>query len=377
MRRLLLIILWNAVLIVVPFMVIDIVVSKSVLRYQLIPAAYVIDDPRFHHTLAKNVCGFNTWGKARYEECTNSLGFRDSRIREIRSSSEKRRRVVFIGDSFTEGYGLPWEKTFVALFATHFNDTEVLNAGVSSYSPSIYLRKVEWLLDQGIQFDHLVAYIDISDIQDEAAIYEFDSAGNVVNSRYSINSAAHVGDRPIDVQNVRTAPGLFQSARREIIRSHFAITSYLYYYLRYGVWSSNLDLGDDIVRAMWTVTDDLPGYGDMGVKGGIQKAIDNMTTLADLLRNKGIAFSVAVYPWPDQLSYDTVESLQVRVWRSWCQRNGCALFINHFPDFFAKKDRSDWRNSLYVPGDAHFSERGSRLIANRLIQKFEESSERN
>jgi lysophospholipase L1-like esterase len=367
MRRLLFILTSNAVVVVFLYLAIDFVISRSALRYQ-IPAAYVIDDPRFHHTLAKNVCGFNTWGKARYEECTNSLGFRDSRIIKIRSSSEKKCRVVFIGDSFTEGYGLPWEKTFVGMFANHFKDIEVLNAGVVSYSPSIYLRKLEWLLDQGVHFDHLVVYIDISDIQDEAAIYDFDSAGNVVNSRYSINMAAHVGDSPADVQNVRTAPSWLASVRA-FVRSRFALTSYFYYRI---IWSSKVaDPGDDIIRAMWTVSEDLPGYGDMGVKGGIQKAVDNMTQLVALLRNRKIAFSVAVYPWPDQLRHDTVESRQVRIWQSWCQRNGCALFINHFPDFFAMKDRNDWRNSLYIPGDSHFSERGAQLIAERLIRQFE------
>jgi hypothetical protein len=263
---------------------------------------------------------------------------------------------------------LAWEKTFVGMFANRFKDIEVLNAGVVSYSPSIYLRKVEWLLDQGVHFDHLVVYIDISDIQDEAAIYNFDSAGNVVNSRYSINVAAHVGDPPAEVQNVRAAPSWFTSVRA-FVRAHFALTSYFYYRI---IWSRKVaDPGDNVIRAMWTVSEDLPGYGDMGVKGGIQKAVDNMTQLAALLRNRKIAFSVAVYPWPDQLTYDTVESKQVQIWQSWCQRNGCALFINHFPDFFAMKDRNDWRNRLYIPGDSHFSERGAQHIAERLIREFQ------
>jgi hypothetical protein len=323
---------------------------------------------RFHHTLAKNVCGFNTWGEARYKECTNSLGFRDSRVREIGSSSEEKCRVVFIGDSFTEGYGLAWEKTFVGMFANRFKGMEVLNAGVVSYSPSIYLRKIEWLLDQGVHFDHLVVYIDISDIQDEAAIYDFDNAGNVVTSRYSINVAAHAGDPPADVQKLRAAPSWLANVRA-FVRSHFALTSYFYYRI---IWSSKVaDPGDDVIRAMWTVSEDLPGYGDMGVKGGIQKAVDNMTQLAVLLQNRKIAFSVAVYPWPEQLRHDAVESRQVRIWRSWCQRNGCALFIDHFPDSFAMKNRNDWQNSLYIPGDSHFSERGAQLIAERLIREFE------
>lgn len=43
---------------------------------------------------------------------------------------------------------------------------------MSSYSPSIYFSKVNFLLKHGITFKELVVYIDISDIQDEAISYE-------------------------------------------------------------------------------------------------------------------------------------------------------------------------------------------------------------
>ena len=53
---------------------------------------------------------------------------------------------------------------------------EVLNAGVSSYSPIIYFKKIEYLIDKGFEFDELIVFIDISDIEDEATIYRSDKA---------------------------------------------------------------------------------------------------------------------------------------------------------------------------------------------------------
>jgi hypothetical protein len=44
---------------------------------------------------------------------TDSLGFKDASRRAV----PDRRRILFIGDSFTEGVGLPYEQTFVGLFA--------------------------------------------------------------------------------------------------------------------------------------------------------------------------------------------------------------------------------------------------------------------
>jgi lysophospholipase L1-like esterase len=49
-----------------------------------------------------------------------------------------------------------------------------------------------------------------------------------------------------------------------------------------------------------------------------------------------------------------------------CEQNGCQAFINHFPDFFAERDRGNWRDTLYIRGDVHFSARGHRLMAQRL-----------
>lgn len=42
-----------------------------------------------------------------------------------------RHRILFIGDSFTEGAGLPFEQTFVGMFSQGVPDVDVLNAGSS------------------------------------------------------------------------------------------------------------------------------------------------------------------------------------------------------------------------------------------------------
>ena len=49
-----------------------------------------------------------------YSISTNSLGFKDKTNRQISLKTDKK-RLVFIGDSFTEGLGLIYEKTFVGL----------------------------------------------------------------------------------------------------------------------------------------------------------------------------------------------------------------------------------------------------------------------
>ena len=79
----------------------------------------------------------------------NSSGMRENR--EI-NPPKKKRRMLFLGDSFTWGFGVAENERFTELIENRLNqkDWEVLNMGVSGYSTD-----QEYLLfeQQGIQFD--------------------------------------------------------------------------------------------------------------------------------------------------------------------------------------------------------------------------------
>lgn len=351
------------------FLAFDLIVSNSSLRYWIITDQFRVPDPRLHHTLERNVSSaLAVWGDRLYRFDTNSLGLRDARVRTIATGREQPPRVLFLGDSFTEGVGLSWDDTIVARFAAHYPNLDVLNAGVLGYSPSNYLRKAELLLDEGVRIDYAIVYIDISDIQDEALIH-FDRSGDIVDGDIVVNPEARVGDPPETVWHRRMPGVLSSSSLDRFLSSGFRVTEYLR--RRIGP----LIAGNPrqyplhrLIRSMWTVpgADVEGGYGELGVAGAIDKATGVMDQLASLLRARGVACYVAVYPWPDQIEYDGVDSLQVRIWRVWCARNHCAGFIDHFPDFFARKELGDW-HTLYLRGDVHFSKAGAELAAERLI----------
>ena len=86
------------------------------MKQTLSERSYRIKSYRYHHDLAKNVNTKNNaaWGEYVYTVNTNSLGFKDRTNRQIPLKSEKK-RLIFIGDSVTEGIGLNYEKTFVGL----------------------------------------------------------------------------------------------------------------------------------------------------------------------------------------------------------------------------------------------------------------------
>ena len=96
-----------------------------------------------------------------------------------------------------------------------------------------------------------------------------------------------------------------------------------------------------------------------------------MERVAELLRAHNTALSVGVYPWPAQLIFDKEDSLQVQIWKSFCE-NRCADFYNTFPLFFEALRSSGIDATIakyYFPGDMHFGREGNALVAETILRK--------
>ncbi len=155
------------------FLLIDLTLGRqllSIVNGELPKDKFRTQHPVYHHTLAPNYQGIGYWGPGTYHVCTNGSGFKDScdKIGKIEKSFD----VAFIGDSFTEGVGLPYEQTFVGMVAAQYPDLKIANLGVVSYAPRIYLTKLKALYAQGYQFKRVIVFIDIGDVMDEALTYD-------------------------------------------------------------------------------------------------------------------------------------------------------------------------------------------------------------
>ncbi|MBV8850798.1 MAG: SGNH/GDSL hydrolase family protein [Methylobacteriaceae bacterium] len=326
-----------------------------------------IANPVYGHALAPNFDSEEVWGQGKSHITTNSLGFKDVRVREVPLQSAKK-RILFLGDSFTEGIGLPYEQTFVGQFAAAFPQLDVLNAAASSYAPTIYNAKARYLIEAGLQVDEVIVYIDISDIQDEAITYRTDKDGKVEEGDFD--------------DKCPTAP--------QIIRiqspwwAHFSYTldflhkRHILMQYRQVLPDASLALlmqpgqvyAKDFHRPAWTYESNLQCYSTLGVEGAIAKAINQMDQLYAFLSERRIPLSVGVYPWPQQLLYDKEESRQVTIWREWC-KNKCRRFFNHFPAFFAyKRQHPDFMHEIFIWGDSHYNALGNELLAHDLIAQY-------
>lgn len=306
----------------------------------------------FHHGFKPLVSTRSNWGSRVADYRTDSLGLRDASPRQVPLRSD-RRRLVFAGDSFTEGIGVDYDKTFVGLVAHALESkgVEVLNAGCASYSPVIYYRKVRWLLDQGLQFDELAVYVDVGDVQDEVT-YFLDGDGNVASDelrrlREERENIRYPLPRPLRDLTVR------QFLKRNTI-GLFA----LYEGMERAVGN------EDRRAALWTVD---PRLFEQFGREGLSRARQNMDLLAALLVQHGIRLTVAVYPWPDQIRHGDLQSLQVSFWKQWAAGKE-AGFVDHFPRFVDPARSREVLARDFIRGDIHWNEAGHQAVADGFLE---------
>ena len=98
-----------------------------------------------------------------------------------------------------------------------------------------------------------------------------------------------------------------------------------------------------------------------------------MDKLLKLLKKNNIDLTVAVYPWPNQIWHEDLDSKQVKLWEEWCNINQIK-FINFFPYFIKKNMKESYKidliNRYYLPYDIHFNSKGSELIAKKFLEIF-------
>ena len=309
---------------------------------------YRRSSPVYHHEFSKNMTVAKAaWGERRYPLYTNSLGFKDATPRQVPLATNTY-RLVFMGDSFTEGIGVAYPNTFTGRIAAQLAPCgiEVLNAAAVSYSPIIYWRKTKHLIEKvGLEFDEMIVFLDISDVRDEADSYYLDEDGHVQSRLFA--------DR-------QTRKKMIHRIRKEkAVDSMARFMGILQAYARPPYWETG----------RWTIDRELfDKYG----RPGLQQMDHYMSRLKSLLDVHNIRLTVAVYPWPLQLQAGDHRSIHNSFWRHWCRRHQVD-FIDYFPVFFNRLEQNPPAiviDEYFINGDAHWNRRGHRLVADIFCARF-------
>lgn len=302
----------------------------------------------YHHGLRPSASEIGMWGANRYPVYTDDLGFKSASVGKTPLTSDGY-RVLVLGDSFTEGVGMAYEDTFVGLANARLadRDIELLNAGVSSYSPVIYWKKAEHLLEVlGLRVDRVLVFIDLSDVRDEVYRYSLDADGRVLSARD--REPRRVIERFLQDHTILVG-GIREMNRRRGRASR-------------GPEPREVD--DE--RASWTYLDS--AWEESG-RLGVARETDHMDALLELLTARSIPLAIAVYPWPDQILGRHVDDRQVAHWRAWAAERDVA-FLDCYPDFIDGTPPEEVVAETFIPGDVHWSRPGHVRIADRIVAYF-------
>lgn len=351
----------------------------------------------YHHGLKKNVSTTDKWGQAEYPFYTNSLGFRDASARTVSRKSGDY-RLLLMGDSFTEGVGLPFEQTFAGIIADRLDKKgiEVLNAGVTSYSPRLFYLKLKYLFEEkGLKVDEVAVFMDISDIQDEifyslfrpykettadkaylwayqhSFLFRFflskwvqpDNHGRVEFTQTAHDQESYKFDSDQDI-------ALFVEKLKNSTEVRYPKQVASKDYVNWFIKTMEHWWGQDVKfyqeRGRWTVDPEL--LEKWGHKG-LDLAARDMDFVLDLCKKHHVRLSVTVYPWPDQVAADDPDSIQVRFWKDYCAGRGIG-FADMFPVFINGHHAIETIGEYYIHGDSHWNAKGHRLVAEEWLSWY-------
>ncbi len=97
-----------------------------------------------------------------------------------------------------------------------------------------------------------------------------------------------------------------------------------------------------------------------------------MDKIHNILKERNIKFSLAIYPWPQNLISTQNNSFYRNEWRSFCQ-NRCEYFIDYFDDFINEVNDIGFEKvyeKYFFWSDVHFNKEGNLLIANKIIKEL-------
>ena len=310
--------------------------------------SFRIADNFYHHGLKAGAAEKTSWksdGVSFYQIYTNSLAFVDETNRDV-PLKKSGKRVMFLGDSFMEGVGYPWNQTVAGIISERFKKqgVELLNASVISYSPKIYYLKLKHFLEMGLEIDELYVFIDISDIIDEV-VYDY-----FVPKEFN----------PSEL-------------KWQAVDNFFIKGSYIYRSTKTDYFAAQINPYNEHApvwggltgfyewKPKWTFDDEaMKLYGEKGIASA-KKHIDLIRELCD---KKGIKLHIGVWPWEIQ-ALNKNGRKHYEIWKEYTDKYHID-FISLFDTFESMSEEE--LKSIFIKYDIHWNDKGNSIVADYIWQ---------
>ena len=329
----------------------------------------------YHHGLQPGLEAWGAWGASLYPVNTNSLGMVDSAAYKVQLEAKKP-RLLILGDSHSEGVGVPYEKTFSGLLSTSLgNEMEVLNASCISYSPKIEFLKAKLLFEQGLKVDHLFVLIDISDMQNELVYEDFEPQERSwwndtwYSAKFFLKNHSSIFYLVNSIIEKRQTKKFFEQAKffnEQGLVGTPANALELYASFFRG-FDDNVLLSNPQFHGVgeWYYNEQSRILADRGIELGKE----NILKLKSLCDARGIKLTISVHPWHYQILKGNVHDYYVEKWQTFAHANGLG-FVNLFPLFINAQNPVVTTKMFYIKDDNHWNQFGHARVARRLEEYF-------
>ncbi len=334
----------------------------------------------YKYTFKNNVSFKSQYYGHIYEINTNDLGFRDSSSKIL---DRNKLYTIIIGDSFVEGVGLEYNNTLVGILNNEFNNKKnnfkFLNAGVSSYSSYLYLKKIKNIIEENnnLKIKDVIVLFDKSDVEDDEKYLS----------------------RPKKFENTK---GQFINKRKEDFYKDLKELSFWRFFTKQTVsgkttklitdgleeFVSNLkkriELSKKFNKSFFEITsleikaiksiNNRPYIKDLfrskqwenKTKNKINFAVENMIILKNFLDKQNINLIVVLYPWSFEIEDEEFRERYLNYIIPLLNKSKINTIISY--DQFLKNNIYENVGKYFIYNDVHFNGNGYRIIAKDIAE---------
>ena len=384
----------NGLIFVFIFFVIDLLLTQLYLfnfYYKKLEKQYISDlenrvpNKDYKYTFKKKSSFKSNYIGHEYIVKTNNLGFRDYEVRDLNKNSYY---TIVIGDSFVEGVTLEYKDTLVAqlnkkIQNNNINNYEFLNAGVSSYSPYIYQRKVISIIKENpwLKTDRVILLLDKSDVPDELNYFDpihrpeyFPVEKEDYNFKYNDDFFKDLrrGDLWRFLSKQTTSGSFLKivgdviDLERRNLRDRYRLSRKL--------GKSFFKISSKQVKAFRSINTrkHIANYFQGNLwetkgKKSIDFSIENINKLKNYLNKKKIELLVVLFPWP----FEIVNKIPRENYTNYIIQELMKNEINYVSTYkyFLKGDIYSNITENYIYNDMHFNRQGNKILSDVIWKK--------
>lgn len=331
----------------------------------------------YHHGLLPNQETMAAWGALVYPMHTNSLGLIDSTVYKLTKKSNFH-RVLILGDSHSEGVGVPYLKSFAGRLSRNLkpHGIEVINGSAVSYSQKIEYLKAEYLINEKeLEINEILLLVDMSDMQNELVYEAYEPRMRtgfgdfIFKLKIKLNKISTVNYLVNAIRTGKEQEQFFQSiesfysdVRENANNNIWDLYSGFFSHFDDKVLLSNPEFHG---MAGWLQDENFKKLALQGIGLGQR----NILRLKELCDQHDIQLTISVHPWHHQIELANPEDEYVKYWEAFAAKYEIS-FINFFPLFINDEAPEMVIKKYYIKNDNHWNEFGHKKVADYLEDYF-------